>query len=61
MSVVGFWEKACAALLALAAFATTPATKAADEDTAVEDVTEVAATAVVVVCGAAVDENAEGA
>ena len=61
MSVVGFWEKACAALLALAAFVTTPATIAADEDVAFEAVTEVAAAAVVVVCGAVVDENAEGA
>ena len=59
MSVVGFWEKACAALLALAAFVTTPPTITADEDVAVEVVTEVAA--VVVACGAAVDENAEAA
>ena len=59
--MVGFWEKACAALLALAAFVTTPATITADEDVAFEAVTEVAADAVVVVCGAAVDENAEGA
>ena len=59
--MVGFWEKACAALLALAAFVTTPATITADEDVALEVVTEVAADAVVVVvCGAAVDENAEG-
>ena len=60
MSVVGFWEKACAALVALAAFVTTPATITADEDVAVEAVTEVAAAAVVVVCGAVVDENTEG-
>lgn len=58
--MVGFWEKACAALLALAAFVTTPATITADEDVAVEVVTEVAAS-VVVICCAAVDENAEGA
>ena len=58
--MVGFWEKACAALLALAAFVTTPATITADEDVAVEVVTEVAATVVVIRC-AAVDENAEGA
>ena len=61
MSVVGFCEKACAALLALAAFVTTPATITADEDVALGVVTEVAAAAVVVVCGPAVDENAEGA
>ena len=59
--MVGFWEKACAALVALAAFVTTPATITADEDVAIEAVTEVAAAAVVVVCGAVVDENAKGA
>ena len=59
--MVGFWEKACAALVALAAFATTLATITADEDVALEAVTEVAAAAVVVVCGAVVDENAGGA